>query len=78
MPGLDFGKKAAPTRAQASAQIGEQNPSHRSYWPCMGLPSNGVCLWWLPTPSAATGAYLHTADGNTMAESRCTPEQFRL
>ena len=23
--------------------------------------------------SAATGAYLHTADGNTMAESRCTP-----
>jgi len=44
----------------------------------MGLTSNGVCLWWLPTPSAATGAYLHTADGKTMAESRCTPEPFRL
>ena len=48
----------------------------------MGLTSNGglpvVVADARLERSAATGAYLHTADGNTMAESRCTLKQFRL
>ena len=48
----------------------------------MGLTSNGGLPVFVadaePERSAATGAYLHTADGNTMAKSRCMREQFRL
>ena len=48
----------------------------------MGLTSNGglpvVVVDAEPERSAATGAYLHTADGNKMAESRCAVQQFRL
>jgi len=80
MPGLNRGgKKAAPTRAQASARIGKiwfkptellaLHGSHLERWFACGRCRRR---------SAATGAYLHTADGNKMAESRCAPEQFRL
>ena len=48
----------------------------------MGLTSNGglpvVVADARLERSAATGAYLHTADGNKMAESRCAVQQFRL
>ena len=82
MPGLSRGRNCRHRRARRLPR----GSAMKKLKPLELLALHGSHLWGgvpvtLPTSTgadAATGPFCIRADGNTMAEGRCTPGQFRL